>query len=142
MKISPAKEIDLAKIEMLFHLPELSSVKGEYLSVDELSNYLDEKYFLVAEDKGKIIGAIFGESLRGDGVILWMFAVSKLERGQGTGKNMMKQFEKNAMKDKKSWIILYAPADKDKTLNFYEARSFSKGKPHFEFLKELGGKVK
>ena len=58
MYIRPATKDDMANIELLFRLPELVIATGEYLSEDILINYLDDKFFLVAEENGSIIAAI------------------------------------------------------------------------------------
>ncbi|MFC1720942.1 GNAT family N-acetyltransferase [Patescibacteria group bacterium] len=137
MQIRSATKSDMKDVEKIFKLPELSTATGEYLSAETLSKYMDEKYFLVAEDEGNIIGAMFGERLKNDGAMLWEFAVEESARGKGIGSALLDVFEKNMISESRRWVILYAPVKNPKTINFYEKHKYSKGKLHVEFLKYL-----
>jgi len=65
MLIRSAKIEDLTAVEKLLNVPEFRFPDGEFPALDFLKIYLDEDFFLVAEDDGKLIGAIFGEPLKG-----------------------------------------------------------------------------
>ncbi|MFH0779804.1 MAG: GNAT family N-acetyltransferase [Parcubacteria group bacterium] len=135
MQIRAATESDLGKVEKLFSLPELAEANGEYCSAEILADYIDEKFFLVAEDAGGIIGALFGERLKGAGMLLWVFAIEEGMRGKGVGTALLTNFENNMALENRTWIMLYAPAQSPKTIRFYENRGYQKGKPQIEFLK-------
>ena len=135
MQIRAAKKSDLKNVEKLFCLPELAKATGEFLSVETLANYIDDKFFLAAEEAGEIIGAMFGERLKNAGLILWEFAVKESARGRGVGSALLDAFESNMAFENRTWVILYAPARSPKTINFYKKRGFNKGKLHVEFLK-------
>lgn len=108
---------------------------GKYLSAEILSEYIDERYFLVAEENNEVIGAMFGEPLKSEGLMFWEFAVKESDRGRGIGSALLDMFEKNMISEGRTWMILYAPEKSPKTIQFYEKRGYSKGKVHIEFQK-------
>ena len=136
INIRPCKKNDLKQCEDIFNLPELSDTTGDKLSAKYLENFLDEKYFLVAEE-GQILGAIYGEPIKTEGIILWSVAVLDSYRGKGIGHGLLEAFEKNAVADNKKWIILHAPAEKEVTINFYKKHNYVMGKNFTEFAKDL-----
>ena len=138
MKIRAAQKSDLKQCEKIFHIPELRESNGEYLNAKFFSYYLDKKYFLVAEKNKTIIGAIFGEPLKGNGVILWSFAVKEKYRGKGIGKALLAKFEHNAKQDGRRWISIYS-ANNEKTLKFYTNSHYYKGNVNVQLLKILDG---
>jgi ribosomal protein S18 acetylase RimI-like enzyme len=137
INIRPCIKDDLKQCEAIFNLPELSDTTGDNLSAKYLENFLDEKYFLVAEEENKVLGAIYGEPLKTDGVMLWSIAVLSSCRGKGTGHSLLEAFEKNAIADKKKWIILHAPAEKEATIDFYKKHNYTMGNNFTEFAKDL-----
>lgn len=139
MLIRPAHKKDLPTCAKIFSIPEVKEANGEYLTPGFLANYLDPKYFLVVEVDGQVRGALFGEPLRGRGVILHNFAVEEGCRGQGLGGAMFKHFETNARRDKREWILIYAPLENERTSNFYKKRAYVKGSKVLEYLKLVNG---
>ena len=136
MKIRAAQKSDLKECEKIFHIPEMKESDGEYLDAKFLSYYLDKKYFLVAEEDNTIIGAIFGEPLKGKGIIVWDFVVKKKYRGNGIGKALLAKIEHNAKQDGLEWIMLYSTNNKQ-TLEFYTNSHYNKGTKYVEFLKNI-----
>jgi len=120
LSIRAAIKKDLIRCEELFKLPEFFTPNGEYIKAKWLIEYLDESYFLVAEEEDKIIGALYGEVLKGKGVILWLLAVEQEYRKLGVGTAVLKQFENNAANNGSRWVILYSSTYSDKTLKFYK----------------------
>lgn len=140
MKIRAVKKADLKNVEKLLNLPELKKATGDNISAEILSNYIDKKYFLLAEENKKIIGTIMGERLRNGGLSLWFFVVKKNAREKGVGSALIDKLEKNMISEKRDWIILYAPAKSLKTIKFYKKRGYNKGITCVEFLKYLDKK--
>ena len=64
MTIRSAKIEDLVQIEKLLSVPEFRFPDGGFPVFDFLKIYLDEDFFLVAEDNDKVVGAILGEQLK------------------------------------------------------------------------------
>ena len=135
MLIRPAQKKDLVTCARLFHVPEVREANGEFLTPDFLAHYLDDKYFLVGELAGEVCGALFGEPLRARGVMLLNFAVAEPHRGQGLGSALLNKFEANAKHDQREWILIYAPLHNERTLKFYQKRSYSRGDRLVEYLK-------
>lgn len=135
MLIRPAQNKDLPTCAKIFSIPEVQEANGEYLTSGFLANYLDQKYFLVVVVDGQVRGALFGEPLRGRGVVLHNFAVAGGYRNKGLGGAMLKQFETNARRDKREWILIYAPLANERTLNFYKKRAYFKDAKLLEYLK-------
>ncbi len=132
-----AKKADLRACEELFSSPELRTAKGEILPVDFLENYLEGSYFLVAESNSEIIGAMFGEELRGGGIILHEFSVKKEYQGKGVGGIMLDEFESRIKKNRGEWSLPYAPKINPDTLKFYENKGYSLGSEYVECLKYI-----
>lgn len=135
--IRPATQSDLVRAEYLFNEPELLLASGKPMPVEYLEVYLDDRCFLVAEDKDEVIGVIFGEYLKGGGVFLWYLIVDKKYRGRGVGTQLLLQFEQKAKANGRAWMILYAPLHNEKTKHFYKKHHFTQGKDHAEFTKEI-----
>lgn len=137
MNIRPCQKEDLAQCEEIFNLPELYTASGKNLSAEFIVNYLNDKYFLVAQEAGKIVGAIYGEPLKAGGAVVWAFGVLSNWRGQGIGSALLKAFEDNARADDRHWTVLYAPAKSDKTVKFYKQHSYYIGQGYLECAKDL-----
>lgn len=137
MKFRPCKKADLIQCEKLFDLPELVAANGTGVTVPYLVKFLSEKYFLVAEEKGKIVGAIYGEKLKAGGTMMWALAVDGDFRGEGVGTKLMKMFEKNTREDKRKWIVLHASTKTERTVNFYRKFGYDVGNRYVECAKDL-----
>ena len=137
MIIRAASQSDLVACEEIFRLPELVTPGGINLPAEYLANYLADGYFLVAEDDGGLVGAIFGEPLKGSGVIVWELAVREAYRGRGIGSQLMDVIETSARKNGCRWIILYAAAQNEQTVKFYAKRGYDKGTLNYECAKTL-----
>lgn len=137
MEIRPCIKADLAQCENIFNLPELADISGDKLSAKYLESLLNKKYFLVAEEGNKILGAIYGEPIKTGGIMIWYLAVLSSYRRKGIGHKLIEKFEKNAISDNKSWVILYAPAESDATLDFYKKHNYAIGNKFIECGKDL-----
>lgn len=144
MKIRPAVEADIDDIEKILNLPELAMPNGGCFSAEMLRDRLDERYFLVAEENDGIIGAIFGEPLKSNGMLIWEFAVKENSRGKGVGSELLAALEKNMGSGGITWAVLYAPKKSLKVMDFYDKRGYKKGNTYVEFLKflDIAGDVK
>ncbi len=138
MQIRPAHKKDLVQLEELFSLPELMLPNGKFMSAELLSHYLDDDFFLVIENEDEILGAIFGEQIKYEGMMLWDFAVKKSYQGKGVGKMLLEEFEKNTRSRGLTWIIGYVPERNPSSVQFYKKRGYAmEGETYIEFLKEL-----
>lgn len=136
MKIRPCKKADLLACEDLCNSPELFYPNGGHFTVDHLKRLLSDKYFLVAEDGKKVVGLIFGEKLKAGGSIVWVIVVNKKFRGQGIGKKLLKEFEKNAKANGCHWTVLYAATKDKKTIEFYKKQKYDIGQKYIECAKD------
>lgn len=136
MNIKPCKTIDLKQCEDLCNSPELFYPNGGHFTVGHLKHLLNKNYFLIAEEDKKVIGLIFGEKLKAAGSIVWVIVVDKKFRGQGIGKKLLKEFEKNAKQDGCSWTVLYAATNNKKTLDFYKKQKYDIGEKYIECAKD------
>lgn len=137
MQIRPARNTDMSSVEELFKLQELVIPSGEYLSAEILLTYLDDKFFLVAEENNDVVGALFGERLKNEGVMLWDFAVRDSLRGKGIGDLLLKAFENNIKLENRTWIIGYVPQGNPASIQFYKNRGYDLGERYIEFLKSV-----
>lgn len=137
MFVRKAENKDLSQCEKLVHVPEMRLATGGYFKKFFLKKYLDENYFLVAEDKKTIAGLILGEPTKAHGAIIWMLVVSKKNRGKGIGSLLLKEFEKRLKKLEVQWIVLYGYRKNPKVLNFYRKHKFSEGVGSIEFVKNI-----
>lgn len=136
MNIRSCRKSDLPHCEELCNTPELFYPNGGHFSISHLQQLLSRKYFLVAEDGGKITGLIFGEKLKAGGSIVWVIVVEKGRRGQGIGQKLLQTFEQNAKADGCHWTVLYASTKSPKTLEFYRRRKYDIGQKYIECAKD------
>ena len=136
MVIRNVQEKDFNQCLELLKEEELKDANGDYFKKEWLYDYLSDGLFLVAETENDIVGLIFGETLKPDGVMLWMFAVDKNFRRLGIGKKLLAEFENKCRKMNKNWIILYSTTT-ESTLTFYKRNSYNEGKKCIEFKKDL-----
>jgi len=137
MIIRSANKRDLEDCEKLLRIEEFKWPEGNYPYKKYLERYIDKKYFLVAEEKRKVIGCIFGERLKGNLAILWYFAVDKNYRARGIGTKLLREFEKNCKRDGERWIILYTYFLSKKSLEFYKKRKYHLGNKFIEIEKGI-----
>lgn len=135
MNIRPATKEDLPVCEHLFRVQELQFIGGDYANESFLEQFLDDNYFLVAEEERTIIGCVYGEPLKAEGVVLWMVAVSEEQRGKGIGKRLVKAFEHNCYEQGKEWMYLLG-LDTEQHEKLYTSLGFTGGKKLVEYLKE------
>jgi len=137
MKYRSCTTADITQCVKLFDLPELVTANGVGVNAPYLVKFINEKYFLVAEDKGKIVGALYGEKLKAGGTMMWALAVDSNYQGKGIGTKLMKMFEKNARLDKRKWIVLHASTKTERTVNFYRKLGYDIGNKYVECAKDL-----
>ncbi len=136
MIIRSAKIEDLTQVEKMLSVPEFRFPDGEFPFFDFLKIYLDEDFFLVAEDDGKLIGAIFGEPLKGGLGAVWYFVVDDSCRGKGVGGDLYNEFEKRVKNRGVEWILAYVN-DNEKAVNFYKKNGYNTGHKFVEMNKEI-----
>ena len=139
MIIRDANEKDLHVCERLLHLPEFKFPNGEFPSVDNLEDFLEKDYFLVAEDEERIIGCIIGEPLKVKSVLIWYLVIDQERRGEGIGKKLLQNFEKKMRRKNLEWLYLQTQAA---TSGFYAKNNYQKGQQLQEFSKQLKRKTK
>lgn len=140
MKIRKAKIRDCIACEGLStRCKELANVSGQ-------SNYFgwfvefirNKQVFLVAEERGKIIGFVAGEINTGY-ALMQLLAVDDRHRGRGIGRELIKRFEGICFRRKTIHILLYGYKDRK---DFFEGQGYKMGSPCFEFMKVLGDRRK
>lgn len=137
MEIRIANINDLPQVESLMSIPEFKDSDGWSPDVEYLKNYLEDNLFLVTSDNDKIIGAIYGEKLKGNGVLLWYIVVDSKNQGEGIGKKLMGTFE-NLCKDRGfEWINLNSPIENANNIKFYKKCGFNQEKSYIEFYKDI-----
>ncbi len=134
--IRSAKENDLSYCVELLHTLEFKFPDGDFPDINYLKIYLDDDFFLVAEDQGKIIGCIFGEPLKGGLAIIWYFIVNESYRGQGIGKQLYEEYEKRIKIKGVEWLVVYVNHN-EKALNFYIKQGHNVGHDFFEVNKQI-----
>lgn len=132
-----AMRSDLGYCVKFFDSPEFYDANGDKWDKEDLSRYLDDGYFLVAEYNKKIVGAIFGEKLRDKGAIVWLLAVDDKYRDKGIGSGLLTEFEQNMKSKNAQWVILYSALRDSKTLKFYMKNGYFAGEKFVECLKIL-----
>src|SRR3989338_5856600 len=137
MLIRQATKKDLKQCERLGKIPEFELPSGGYMKAQWLESYLDPDFFMIAEEKDRVIGYFLGEKLIGGVGLLWYIMVHKDFRGKGFGTKLLNEFERRVKKRGIDWIVLYGPALNKKTIRFYEKHGYNKGKTFYEFNKVL-----
>ncbi len=135
--IRDAEKEDLKACVDLLRVPELMFAEKTYPDEEYLKNYLETGLFLVAEEEKKVVGCVFGETLKGKIAMVWFFVVSDKLRGRGIGNDLLSHFEERCKDRGVEWILLYSPTNSPKSLAFYEKKGFNKGNSFFEFTKRL-----
>lgn len=134
--IRSAEEKDLPIVAQLVKQPHLGMSNGNYPGADWFTRYIDQNYFLVAEDQGQVVGFISGEPLKGSGIIVHYFAVDPKKQGQGIGTTLLNEYETLNKQSGIKWILLYTPI-KSKAVEFYKKRGFSENEADIEMVKRL-----
>ena len=134
MVIRQAKQKDLKECARVLHTGELAGASNWYPTARVLSGCLG-KYFLVAENKGRILACSVVEPLK-YGVIGWWFAVRKDARGQGVGSALLNELERTAKKDGKHFFLIYSKVGTE-AVEFYRKRGYEKGQDFTELIKGL-----
>lgn len=135
--VRPAFPSDLDACVSLVSVPELVLTTGDYMTSDYMCKYLNENFFLVAEEDEEIIGMLFSEPIKDSGCLVWAIAVAKNRRGQGIGSMLLIELQKRIVRLGLNWIILYGFADSEAALAFYQSNGFRKGIRCVEFVKEF-----
>jgi N-acetylglutamate synthase-like GNAT family acetyltransferase len=127
IKIRAANLGDLPACVELAKVPELSTPTGKSPSLKWLEGIVKEKQiFLIAEDKGVIIGFRMGERIASDFAIAHLIVVRKDYRRKGVGKMLVKSFEDECKKRNLRGIVTYAHKEK-KVLDFFKKNNYNLG---------------
>ena len=100
MKIRKAREKDLKYCEELSRINELQLDTRKYPDKKYFREFLGS-LFLVAEEKGEVVGYVLGEKEKAGLSSLNLMAVDKKQRGKGIGKLLLEQFCENSRKRSK-----------------------------------------
>ena len=136
MKIRKAKEKDIKYCVELSRINELQLDTRKYPDKKYFKEFLGP-LFIVAEDKGNILGYVLGEKEKAGLSSLNLMAVQKNLRSKGIGKLLLEKFCENSKKLGLKEVYLFAPKWNKKTLNFYEKNGFIKMKHYVYFIKDL-----
>jgi GNAT superfamily N-acetyltransferase len=134
VSIRQAEPGDLKECAKILHTRELAGASGWYPTPRVLTRCVG-KYFLVAEEEGRILGCVVVEPLK-YGVIGWWFAVTKDARGKGVGSALLRQLERTARRDGKHFFLIYSKAG-SKAVEFYRKRGYEAGQNFTELIKQL-----
>jgi len=132
--IRQAKQKDLQACSKILRTRELAGAHDWYPTPRVLKRCLG-KYFLVAEEGGRITGCIVVEPLR-NGVIGWWFAVAEGARGRGVGSALLDEIERTAKRDGKYFFLIYSKVG-SKAVRFYRKRGYESGQDYTELIKSL-----
>ena len=135
-KIRPATPADCARCAALSRIEELRPGTGPYIPERYFRQFSDTKLFFVAAEKGRVVGYILGEEMRGNLANLGLFAVDKKQRGKGIGTLLLAAFRKACDARGLRYIVLYAPAFNAGTLTFYKRHGFTQGKRYVQFFED------
>ena len=132
--IREARQKDLRQCAMVLHTREVAGASGWYPTSKVLKGCLG-KYFLVAEQDGKILGCSVVEPLK-RGVIGWWFAVRKDARRKGVGSALLTELERTAKEDGKYFFLVYSKVGTT-AVEFYRKRGYERGQYFTELIKQL-----
>ena len=132
--IRQARQEDLKECARVLRTRELAGASNWYPTARVLRGCLG-KYFLVAENEGRILACSVVEPLK-HGVIGWWFAVRKDARGKGVGSALMNELERTAKEDGKHFFLIYSKV-RTKAVEFYRKRGYEKGQDFTELIKGL-----
>ena len=129
-----ARQDDLKACAKILHTKEVAGASDWYPTPGVLKRCMG-KYFLVAEEDGRILGCSVVEPLK-HGVIGWWFAVAKGARGKGVGSALMDALERSAKRDGKYFFLVYSKVG-SKAVQFYRKRGYAVGQNFTELIKQL-----
>jgi GNAT superfamily N-acetyltransferase len=132
--IREARREDLRQCAIVLRTREVAGASNWYPTPGVLSGCLG-KYFLVAEDHGRILGCSVAEPLK-RGVIGWWFAVRKDARGRGAGSALLNELERTAKRDRKRFFLIYSKVG-TQAVHFYRRRGYERGQDFTELIKQL-----
>jgi ribosomal-protein-alanine N-acetyltransferase len=120
--------VELSKIE------EFTQPDGSHVPYDYLKSYIDEdEMFLVAEVKGRVVGYILGEPLKGKIAYVALLTVDSQVRGKGIGRKLIDAFLKRCSEKELKYVFGFAPKFNKRTIEFYRKCGFKEGKEHIQF---------
>ena len=135
IKIRNATLKDCRKCAELSRIPELELPLEKYISEKYFRLFVDsDKMFFVAEKGREIIGYVLGEPMKGNLANLGLLAVDRKFRGKGIGKKLIDAMRKRCDEKGLTYILLYAPKNNKKTLEFYREHGFKEGKSYVQFV--------
>lgn len=132
--IREARQKDLRQCATVLHTKEVAGASNWYPTPRVLRGCLG-KYFLVAEEDGRVLGCSVVEPLK-RGVIGWWFAVRKDARGKGVGSALLNELERTAKEDGKYFFLIYSKVG-SKAIHFYRKRGYESGQDFTELIKQL-----
>jgi len=135
MKIRKARLEDISKCVKLSKIREFR-FGGEFPGKKYLTDSLGG-LFLVAEEKGKILGFVLGFKLTKNEVFLDSLVVDKNARGEGIGKKLMEEFRSRLKKQNVEEYFLTTPLFNKKTHLFYKKCGLKKAGKYILFYERF-----
>ncbi|MGY4883969.1 MAG: GNAT family N-acetyltransferase [Nanobdellota archaeon] len=137
IKIEKASVRDSSEIlKLLNSSHNLVGYKGEKFSLDEVKDYLKDKFDLtfVAKLNKKIVGVIIA-TLWKEYCYLYLFVVDKKHRHKGIGNMMMDYLENKAKKE--GYVGLFSKEGDIDMIKLIKKRGYIKGDKFIYFHKDL-----
>ncbi len=143
MKIRKASKKDINQLTLLFNesrfLRPLDKTKEEKYNLNEVKDYLKKKnlnFFIVCQDKDKIIGALLAE-FWSSYVDLSLLVVDKDFRHKGVAELLLEAFDKEVKKRKIKVIEVLIEEDNPLMQKIMKKRGYKKGKVFRYFVKVI-----
>lgn len=141
MKVRKATKKDLLSLTRLFNesnfLRPMNQIKEEEYNLDEVKDYLKKKnldYFIVCEEKRRIIGALLAEFWSAY-VHLHILIVDKKFRHKGVGNTLLTTFDKEVKKRKIKLIEVLVDKENSLMQKIMKKKGYKKGKKFRYFVK-------
>ncbi|MFT4344143.1 MAG: GNAT family N-acetyltransferase [Candidatus Woesearchaeota archaeon] len=136
MNIRKATLSDLDSCITLLKRKEFQFAHGGYPATNYLKGHLTD-YFLVSYEADEIVGCIVGEKLSRGVSMVWFLVVDDSFQGKGIGTSLLTAFEKLALADGGSSIVLYSPVSSPDSIAFYKKQGYNVGNTFVECNKIL-----
>jgi GNAT superfamily N-acetyltransferase len=129
----------LLKSRQVYEIIDPKDENEEVIDINEMHAHAAHPngIFLVAEDKGEIVGFIFGEKLAAAWVLASYFAVRQNYKGTEAWRLLGQGFIQRAKELGGKHVFLYAEPENKKLINFYQRFGFANTGTYVEMIKEI-----